>query len=320
MKRQPGTLALPCPCCGVRPVETAKKVWVLRGFLIFARYGEGVLIGCEQCVNEQVQKQLLGNALFGWWSVPWGLATPFVLVQNLLALYRPPSASQETLAEALRNNGVSLNDVMVGADGLTGGEKRLLQAAYWALSEAIWADGEADPSELALAGQLIESLSDGAVSEAKAKAQLLFPDMPFDMPPGLPDDYKVFLLRAAVDVVVVDANISDSELAFVERIATTLGAPSDVVEEIISALAAAANDRTAQSRDSRYIEACTVLGVAPSAGVVEMRKAYRALMFKYHPDRAATNPNLQKEYMRRSVELNSAYDYLTKRSAVAVDA
>ncbi|WHH57352.1 DnaJ domain-containing protein [Petroclostridium sp. X23] len=54
-----------------------------------------------------------------------------------------------------------------------------------------------------------------------------------------------------------------------------------------------------------------VLGVRESAGEDEIKKAYRDLARKYHPDQYANNPlsDLAQEKMK---EINEAYDYLMK--------
>ncbi|MBO4500939.1 MAG: DnaJ domain-containing protein [Clostridia bacterium] len=57
-----------------------------------------------------------------------------------------------------------------------------------------------------------------------------------------------------------------------------------------------------------------VLGVSPSASDEEIKKAYRALAKKYHPDNYIDNPlsDLAAEKMK---EINEAYDAITKERA-----
>ena len=56
-----------------------------------------------------------------------------------------------------------------------------------------------------------------------------------------------------------------------------------------------------------------VLGVKPGASEEEIRKAYRALVKKYHPDQYADNP-LSELAAEKLKEVNEAYDMLTKNS------
>lgn len=61
-----------------------------------------------------------------------------------------------------------------------------------------------------------------------------------------------------------------------------------------------------------------VLGIKEGASQDEIKKAYRELAKKYHPDQYGNNPlkNLAEEKMR---EINEAYDYLTKNSSSSKD-
>ena len=54
-----------------------------------------------------------------------------------------------------------------------------------------------------------------------------------------------------------------------------------------------------------------VLGVSPDAGDNEIKKAYRELARKYHPDNYQNNPlaDLAEEKMK---EINEAYDAITR--------
>lgn len=57
-----------------------------------------------------------------------------------------------------------------------------------------------------------------------------------------------------------------------------------------------------------------VLGIKENAGKDEIKKAYRELAKKYHPDQHGTNP-LQNLAEERMMEINEAYDYLMKNPA-----
>lgn len=54
-----------------------------------------------------------------------------------------------------------------------------------------------------------------------------------------------------------------------------------------------------------------VLGVSPDASDEEIKKAYRALTKKYHPDLNPGDPNAEKKY----AEINAAYDAIQKGTA-----
>jgi hypothetical protein len=65
------------------------KLWFLQGFLLFARYGTRFEVGCRPCVRSRISARLVANLLFGWWCFPWGIGTPFVVLQNLAAFATP---------------------------------------------------------------------------------------------------------------------------------------------------------------------------------------------------------------------------------------
>lgn len=54
-----------------------------------------------------------------------------------------------------------------------------------------------------------------------------------------------------------------------------------------------------------------VLGVSPGATDEEIKKAYKTLSKKYHPDMNMNNPN-RDAYAEKFKEVQQAYDMLTK--------
>lgn len=61
-----------------------------------------------------------------------------------------------------------------------------------------------------------------------------------------------------------------------------------------------------------------VLGVAPGATEEEIKKAYKQLSKKYHPDLNMNNPR-KDEYAEKFKEVQQAYDMLTKKQAAPQD-
>ncbi len=55
-----------------------------------------------------------------------------------------------------------------------------------------------------------------------------------------------------------------------------------------------------------------VLGVSPNATEEEIKKAYKTLIKKYHPDLNTNNPN-KEEYEEKFKEVQQAYDILMKK-------
>ena len=56
----------------------------------------------------------------------------------------------------------------------------------------------------------------------------------------------------------------------------------------------------------------TVLGVPRDASEDEIKKAYRDLARKYHPDRYASNPDLAEVASEKMKEINAAYDAINE--------
>ncbi|MDR2514978.1 MAG: DnaJ domain-containing protein [Christensenellaceae bacterium] len=59
-----------------------------------------------------------------------------------------------------------------------------------------------------------------------------------------------------------------------------------------------------------------ILGVSPSSSGDEIKKAYRALVKRYHPDRYASAPqNVQDQASEKAKQINAAYDEIQKLRA-----
>lgn len=58
-----------------------------------------------------------------------------------------------------------------------------------------------------------------------------------------------------------------------------------------------------------------VLGVSPNATDEEIKKAYRQLVKKYHPDRYAGDPRAQEAASEKLKQINEAYDLIGKMRA-----
>ena len=60
--------------------------------------------------------------------------------------------------------------------------------------------------------------------------------------------------------------------------------------------------------------AYAVLGLEPGASERQVRKSYRALVKKWHPDRHASDPQGQAEAAQRMREINKAYDTILEHT------
>jgi DnaJ-like protein len=64
-------------------------------------------------------------------------------------------------------------------------------------------------------------------------------------------------------------------------------------------------------------KAYAVLGVEPGLTPIELRRRYRTLVRRWHPDRFATDPRSQAEAEARMREINHAYQVLTEEPSAA---
>jgi DnaJ like chaperone protein len=89
----------------------------------------------------------------------------------------------------------------------------------------------------------------------------------------------------------------------------------DVLDSIASAIGLSNIDRDSllnmyrQSADSAY----KVLGIEPTATDDEVRKAYKKMALKYHPDKVANaGENIRQQATEKFRAINEAYEYIKK--------
>ncbi len=294
----------------VRTVETAEKLYVVRGFLLFSRQGSVPAIGCQDCVAAEARSSAFRNLLLGWWSIPWGLLTPFAVLQNLFRSRR--RVNRQGLAEVLASVGLSLDDLVVGSDGMTGQQRAIVGAVARILGQVVVHSGPTS-KEWQLARQAVVDFSDGKLSPEVADQWLANIGTEV-LPVGAPqrEDLitdkrdRLVLLRVAVEVTLADGVLSSAERSALATLAARLRLTSSELDLVIASLADVGADGRAISPD--VAQAFSTLGLDPGASAAEIRRAYKDLMLRSHPDLVEEGD--REVATRKSAQINAAHDLL----------
>lgn len=121
-------------------------------------------------------------------------------------------------------------------------------------------------------------------------------------------------LQIQVMAVAADGNVHPAEHDMLVRVARRLGLTERDVAQLEALLRTAAAGPSAAGgppSKQRLDDAYAALGVAPDAGDAEVKRAYRRLMSRNHPDKLAARglPDSMREIAEeRSREINTAYD------------
>ena len=122
-------------------------------------------------------------------------------------------------------------------------------------------------------------------------------------------------LQIQVEAAAADGIVHDDEHRMLLRIARALGLAATDVEQIEALLRnLLVGDR--QPAAAGCEDAYEALGVSPAASDAEVKKAYRRLMSRYHPDKFAGSglpENMRGVAEQRVREIRSAYDTIKRQ-------
>jgi len=122
-------------------------------------------------------------------------------------------------------------------------------------------------------------------------------------------------LQVQLSAIAADGAVDENEHRLLLHVARALGLSSLDLERLEAMLRNASIGADEPARcdlDSAY----TTLGVNPSASNAEVKRAYRRLMSRYHPDKFASqglSENMRKVAEERALDIRKAYDAIKQR-------
>lgn len=199
-------------------------------------------------------------------------------------------------------------------------QQQFIDTTFAVMGALCKADGRVTPEEIQVAEQYFDKLVLGTEQRRAAREAFNRGKEPgFDLYGEvralrtLLRFNKAFLqlfLQIQLSAISADGRIHDKEHRLMLRVARALGL-SDVDVERLEAMLKSASVDPARASESDLENAYSTLGVASSASDADVKKAYRRLMSKYHPDKFASrglSENMREVARERVRDIRKAYD------------
>ncbi len=121
----------------------------------------------------------------------------------------------------------------------------------------------------------------------------------------MPEEHRMQLVSFLVGIAKTDGSVVDAEVNALRDVVVSLGLNASIIDQMFSL--------GGQTLDDAY----RVLGIQPTATDDEVRKAYRDLVKKHHPDRVSTLGEDVKEAAKRKMQaINEAKDRIYKARGI----
>lgn len=120
-------------------------------------------------------------------------------------------------------------------------------------------------------------------------------------------------IYSLLNVIYVDGEITNDEIKIITKIADGFGVSHDILEQILSNFDRNFTDY--KTENEVKMSPYEILGVSKNADLSEIKKAYRTLVKKYHPDilmGKGANEEIINAGTKKLKEINEAYEVLQK--------
>ena len=194
-------------------------------------------------------------------------------------------------------------------------------ATFGVMGQVAKADGHVSSDEIRLANQVMDEL--GLDAEQRGAARAIFNEgkstrFPLDevldqlrTECGRATNLLRMFLEIQVQAAWADGGVHPEERRLLLHVAARLGFPETVYLEIERMVGAGVGAHARATAGPTLEDAYATLGVSPDAPDAEVKRAYRRLMSRHHPDKLASK-GLPEEMMRaateRTQQIKAAWD------------
>ncbi len=220
--------------------------------------------------------------------------------------------------------GIALRRTVIG--GLRMAQTQLLDSVFAVMGALCKADNVVTRDEIKAVEQMFGMLN--LHGEQRAQAKNAFnrgKQVDFDLDAAVDQFARIsrgrtplvqLFLQMQVMAVAADGRVDPAEHEMLVRIARRLGLGEAHVSQLEALLRASTGGPAGagtRPTQNRLADAYTAIGVTPEADAATIKRAYRKLISKNHPDKLAARglpESMRAVAEERSRELNSAYDLI----------